>query len=451
MSDSADGGYPRPAVGWYVAFMLMLCFTLSYVDRQILSFLVEPMKADLHISDTQIGLIQGLYFAIPYTVVGLFAGVLADRFNRRNIVIIGLVFWSLMTTASSVARSYFTLALARVGLGSGEAPLNPCAFSLIADYFPKERLASALSVYTMGIQVGSGMALIIGGLVAQAVADRPPVDVPIFGTMASWRVSFLIVGLPGLLVALALLTVKEPVRRSLLRNSEGAVVRVSLGEMVSLVLARWQSVLSLGFMIACMSMCNYALLNWGPAFFQRVHHWPRDQIGLVLGIITLVCGCGGLVVGGRLADYWHRMGKVDGPLRVALLSLIGAGVTLPLAMMMPTATLTVAFLVVAVFCIGLPIGSIYAAVQFIFANQVRGFASAVVLFIVTITGLTLGSLLPGLYNDYLFRDPLKVGYSVALTVGVASVVGIIIVLTSLRTYRRHYALANGTPATASIS
>jgi MFS family permease len=450
MSDSAEG-YPRAGVAWYVVFVLMLCFTLSYVDRQILSFLIEPMKEDLKLEDTQIGLIQGLYFAIPYTVVGLFAGVLADRVSRRNIIIFGLVFWSLMTTMSAVARSYLSLSLARIGLGAGEAPLNPSAFSLIADYFPKERLASALSLYTMGIQVGSGLALIVGGIVAQAVVDRPPVDLPLFGTVASWRLSFLIVGLPGLLIALLLFTVKEPARRALVRDKEGAVMRLGFAETASLLAARWQSVLGLGFMIACMSMCNYALLNWGPAFFQRVHGWPRSQIGLTLGIITLVCGCGGLIVGGRLSDYWHRKGRIDGPLRVAMLSLIGAGVTLPLAMMMPTATLSVALLVLAVFCIGLPIGSIYAAVQFIFANQVRGFASAVVLFIVTITGLTLGSFLPGFYNDYLFRDPLMVGYSVALTVGVASVVGVIVVLVTLRPYRRHYALANGTPEPARIS
>ena len=443
--------YPRRGVAWYAVFVLMLCFTLSYVDRQILSFLVEPMKADLGLSDTQIGLIQGLFFAIPYTVIGLFAGLLADRFSRRNIVICGLVAWSLMTTMSAVARSFFTLSLARIGLGSGEAPLNPCAFSLIADTFPKERLASALSLYTMGIQVGSGLALIIGGVVSQAVTDRPPVDLPVIGTIASWRLSFLIVGLPGLLIALLLFTVKEPARRGLLRNRDGVVVSLGFAESVSQVVARWQSVLGLGFMIACMSMCNYALLNWGPAFFQRVHHWPKDQIGLTLGTITLVCGCGGLIVGGRLADSWHRAGRVDGPLRVALLSLIGAGVSLPLAMVMPTAKLTVALLVVAVFCIGLPIGSIYAAVQLIFANQVRGFASAVVLFIVTITGLTLGSLLPGFYNDYLFRDPLMVGYSVALTVGVASVAGVIIVLATLRPYRRDYQLMHGAPAPTRIS
>jgi MFS family permease len=450
MSESSQG-YPRPRLAWYVVFILMLCFTLSYVDRQILSFLIEPMKQDLGLSDTQVGLIQGLYFAIPYTVIGLFAGFLADRFSRRNIIIFGLVFWSLMTTMSAIARSYLTLSLARIGLGSGEAPLNPAAFSLIADYFPKERLASALSLYTMGIQVGSGLALIVGGIVSQAVTDRPPVDLPVVGTIASWRLSFLIVGLPGLLIALLLFTVREPIRRALIRDRDGAAVPLGLAESISQVLKRWQSVLGLGFMIACMSMCNYALLNWGPAFFQRVHGWPRSQIGLTLGIITLVCGCSGLIVGGRLSDAWHRAGRVDGPLRVALLSLVGAGIFLPLAMMVPTAALSVALLVVAVFCIGLPIGSIYAAVQFIFPNQVRGFASAVVLFIVTITGLTLGSFLPGFYNDYLFRDPLMVGYSVALTVGVASVAGVLIVLASLRTYRRHYELLNGTLAPASIS
>jgi MFS family permease len=439
--------YPRRGVAWWVVVVLMLCFTLSYVDRQILAFLVGPLKADLGLTDTQVGLLQGLSFAIFYTVLGLPAGLLADRFSRRNVIVIGVVVWSLMTTLSSIARSYFTLTLARMGLAAGEATLNPCAFSLIADYFPKERLSSALSVYTMGIQIGSGLALIIGGVVVQTVMSMPPVDVPWIGTLASWRLTFIVVGIPGLLIALLVLTIREPVRRTVIRNREGAIAPLAFSEAVSHVLLRWKSVLGLSFMIACMSMCNYALLNWGPTFFERVHQWPKSKTGFVLGIITLACGCGGLFVGGRIGDYWQRNGKTDAGLRVALMSLIGAGISLPIAMMMPTPNLTVALIVVAVFFIGLPIGSIYAAVQLIFPNQVRGFGSGVVLFIVTLTGLTFGSLLPGLFNDYLFRNEMMVGYSVALTVAVASVTGTITVLLTLRPYRKDYALV----ASASIS
>src|SRR6185437_5169947 len=176
-------------------------YTLSYCDRQILAFLVGPMKQELHITDTEVGLLQGIAFVLVYTVAGLPMGALADRFSRRNIIAVGLVVWSVMTSLSSIARSFVLLAAARMGVGIGEATLSPCAFSMITDSFPKERLGGALSTYTMGIQMGSGLALIIGGVVAQTVSHMPPLDIPFVGSIAAWRLTFLIVGAPGLLVA----------------------------------------------------------------------------------------------------------------------------------------------------------------------------------------------------------------------------------------------------------
>jgi nitrate/nitrite transporter NarK len=180
------------------------------------------------------------------------------------------------------------------------------------------------------------------------------------------------------------------------------------------------------------------LLSWGPAFFERVHAWPRNKIGLTLGLITLGSGCAGLVTGGRLADYWQRRGVSDGTLRVGLISLIGVGLTLPAAMIQSQANGTVMTLIVAVFFVGLPIGCGYAALQYIFPNQIRGVASAIVLFVVNFTGLGLGSLLPGLLNDRLFQDPLKVGQSIALTVVIASTLGAMVVIWTMPHYRRHY-------------
>ena len=171
--NSADR-YPSRRVAWYTVFVLMICYTLSYCDRQILAFLVGPMKQELHISDTEVGLLQGIAFVLVYTLGGLPMGALADRVSRRNLVALGVVVWSMMTSLSSVARSFVSLAIARMGVGIGEATLSPCAFSMITDSFPKERLSSAMSVYTMGIQLGSGLALVIGGLVAQAVSHMPP-------------------------------------------------------------------------------------------------------------------------------------------------------------------------------------------------------------------------------------------------------------------------------------
>ncbi|MEJ0038478.1 MAG: MFS transporter [Gammaproteobacteria bacterium] len=435
--------FPRRSRAWYALFVLMLCYTLSYIDRQILAFLVEPLKHELSISDTKIGLLQGIYFAMFYTFVGLPMGWLADRYNRRNIVAAGVFVWSVMTALSGVALSYVTLALARMGVGFGESTTNPCAFSMISDFFPKEKLSTALSVYMMGIQLGSGLALIIGGVVVQAVMQMPPTEVPWLGTLSPWRLTFLAVGLPGFLFALLVFTFREPPRRAMLRNESGKAAPAKLSIALREVGKRWQSVFGLAFMIASQALCNYTLLSWGPSFFGRVHQWPRDRIGLVLGLIVLGSGCAGLISGGRLADWWQRRNVVDGTLRVGLISLIGVGILLPTAMVLPEASWTVGVLVVAVYFIGLPIGCSYAALQYIFPNQVRGVASAIVLFIVNFTGLGLGSLLPGLLNDRLFQDPLKVGYSIALTVVITSLFGITIVLLTMKPYRRHYAEMRG--------
>jgi MFS family permease len=440
MSASANSGsrYPSRRVAWYTVFVLMTCYTLSYCDRQILAFLVGPMKQELHISDTEVGLLQGIAFVLVYTLCGLPVGALADRFSRRNLVALGVVVWSMMTSLSSVARTFVSLAVARMGVGIGEATLSPCAFSMITDSFPKERLSSAMSVYTMGIQLGSGLALVIGGLVAQAVSHLPPVDLPLLGSIAAWRVTFLIVGAPGLLIALLLLTVREPPRLSGLLDSSGALARLDFPAVLEQLRLRWRTTVGLALIISCQATCNYALLGWGPAFFDRIHHWPKNRTGLVLGLTTLGCGCLGLFAGGHLSDRWQRKGITDSALRVGLLGLTGVGLTLAPAMLVPDAVWTVALLVPAVFFIGLPIGCGYAAVQLIFPNQTRGLVSAIIIFAVALIGLGFGSLLPGLLNDYLFHDELRIGASISITVVLAAVIGIGAGLATLAPYRRDY-------------
>ena len=436
--ESAEA-YPRRGAAWYALGVLTLCYTFSYIDRQILAFLVGPLKQDMHITDTQIGLLQGLAFAMFYAFFGLPMGMLADRFNRRNIVLAGLVVWSAMTALSGAARGYWTLAFARMGVGIGEAVINPCALSMIADYFPRERLSSALSVYMMGIQLGAGLALIIGGIVVHAVTSLPPIEIAGYGPIAPWRLTFLAVGLPGLLIAVLLWTVKEPPRRSSASSLGATTTPLPLGEALKEIFSRWQSVLGLALMIGSQALSNYALLGWGPTFFERVHGWQRSQTGLVLGTLVLGSGCLGLYLGGRLADAWQRRGITDATLRVGLVSLFGVGLTLPVAMLLPTATGTVALLAFGVLFVGLPIGSSYAGLQFIFPNRIRGLATAVVILIVNLVGLGLGSLLPGLFTDYLFADEMKVGSSIALTIALSSVVGATVVSFTLRPYRRHYA------------
>lgn len=407
---------------WYVAIVLMLCNTLSFIDRQILGLLVTPIKLELGISDTRIGLLQGLAFGIFYTLLGMPMGRLVDRGNRRNLVAAGIFLWSLMTVACAAARGFWMLFAARMGVGVGEATLSPSAFSLLSDYFPKERLGTALSVFSMGIFFGSGLALIVGGLV--------------IGAVGSWRLTFLIVGLPGLLAALLVFTIKEPVRKNLLG---GKAQQLSLSEVFGQVRLRWQSVVGICLAFAFQAMCNYSQQAWLPTYFARVHGWQPKQAGLTLGIISLVTGLLGAYLGGMLCDRWQRHGKTDAPLRVGVLATALAGIFFSLALALPALQLQLALLVPAFFFLAMPIGSSYASLQLILPNQVRGQVGALQVFTLNLFGLILGPFLPGFFNDYLFKNPLMVGWSLALTVGLASLLSAVLFYATWRPYRTHYA------------
>ncbi len=414
---------------WYVAIALMICNTLSFIDRQILGLLAPLIKQELAISDTRIGLLQGLAFGVFYTLLGVPMGRIADRSSRRNLVVTGVFLWSLMTALCAGARSFWTLFLARMGVGVGEATLSPSAFSLLSDYFPKERLGTALSVFSMGIFFGSGLALIIGGLV--------------IGVVGSWRMTFLIVGLPGLLVALLALTIKEPPRKNLLLTAGGEAPKLSLAEVIDQVMMRWQSVAGICLAFAFQALCNYAQQAWLPMYFFRAHGWAPRQAGLTLGVISLITGLLGAYLGGVLCDRWQRGGIAEAPLRVGVLATVFAGVFFCSAMASPALNLQLALLVPAFFFLAMPIGSVYASLQLILPNQARGQVGALQIFTLNLGGLILGPFLPGFFNDYLFKDAMMVGWSLALTVGMASLLSAILFRVTWRPYRKDYARMHG--------
>jgi MFS family permease len=423
---------------WYVVVVLMLCYTLSFVDRQILSLMVGPIKRDLAISDTRIGLLLGFAFAVFYTLAGLPIGRIVDTYGRRNPIAIGIFLWSIMTALCSAARSYWTLFLARVGVGVGEATLSPAAFSLISDYFPAEKLGLAISVYTMGIFFGSGVALAIGGTIVDKVMRMPAMHLPVLGTIATWRLSFLLVGIPGILVALLVYTVREPLRKNVLRLADGRAAELNLADMFAQIGRRWQSFWGMAIGMIFQSLSSYAFLSWAPTFFQRLHGWTAGQSGRALGVLVLTCGCLGMYVGGLLCDRWLRKGVADGPLRVATISAAGACVFLGLAMLMPSARASLALMGPGLFFQAMPIGTVYAAVQLIFPNQVRGQVSALFMFILNLGGIGLGPLIPGVLNNYFFKDERMLGPSVSITIVIASLCMLAIFPWTYRHYRRDY-------------
>src|SRR6185437_13950526 len=197
---------------WYATGVLMLAYVFSYLDRQILYLMVGPIRRDLHITDFEFSLLSGAAFGIFYTFMGLPIGWLADRVNRKKLIAVGVTAWSIMTILCGVAQSYGLLFLARIGVGVGEATLSPAAYSFLSDSFDKVRLPRAMSMYGLGLFIGAGLALIVGGEIIGAVDKWGDVSIPVLGTLRSWHLVFVMVGVPGLVVALWVSTLREPVR-----------------------------------------------------------------------------------------------------------------------------------------------------------------------------------------------------------------------------------------------
>jgi MFS family permease len=437
-SEAPKETQPSLRYAWYVVIALTAIYMLSFVDRQILSLLVRFIKQDLHISDTSVGLLQGLAFALFYTLMGLPLGRMVDTRNRRNLISLGIVVWSFCTSACSLARSFGTLFLGRMGVGVGEATLSPAAYSLISDYFPSERLGVAISVYYMGVFLGSALSFFVTGMAIDALAHTPVVHLPLLGAMASWRVTFLLVGIPGLLFALLVYTIREPMRKDLLRAKDGRATQLSFGQTLAQFRTRWQSVAGLSLGAIFQSACAYGLLAWAPTFFQRVHGWTPGQSGRALALILVSFGCFGMYAGGALADRWHGRGKLEGPLKVGVVSGIGTMLLIPLAMIMPQAGWTLALLIPGVFFLALPMGTGVAALQRIFPNQVRGQVSALFLFFLNLGGQTLGPLGPGFLNDHLFHNEKMIGPSMAITIGVAAILESVAFLATYSPYKADF-------------
>jgi len=430
---------------WYLVAVLTLFYALSFVDRQIMSLLVGPMKHEFALSDTRIGLLQGFAFASFYTLMGFPLGRFADTGDRRGLIAGGIVLWSAMTSLCGTAKSFFSLFLARMGVGVGEATLSPAAFSLISDSFSPGSLGVAFSVYSMGISIGSGVALLVGGSLVSSVLRMNAVSLPFLGTFSSWRLTFFAVGLPGLLFAPLIKTVKDPNRRNLMRASDGRPLNLGLAATFREFRRRWQSITGMSFAIVFQSVASYAFFAWAPEYFQRVHGWTVAQAGHCLGAMVIFCCCSGTWVGGALCDYWVRKGMYEGPLRVGVLSAIGAGVLFAFALTAPQFRWSWEAMAPGLFFISLPGGSAYAALQLILPNQVRGQISAIFLFILNIGGLSLGPLLPAILNDYVFKNESMIGVSTALTMGLACTLVIATLPRIYKPYRRDFLAMHSRP------
>lgn len=421
-ADRRDGAY-----AWYALFILIIAYMVSFIDRQALTLMVDPIRETLNISDTQISLLHGFAFAIFYSIMGIPIGRLVDRHRRTWIIAAGIVVWSLMTAACGLARNFLQMFLARIGVGIGEAALSPGAYSLIGDYFSKRRLPLALSIYTSAAYAGSGLAIMIGGTV---IALMPAMTLPGIGALEPWRAVFIIIGLPGLLVALAVCFLREPARTSLKAGDPPGLAELArhIGRNRGAYL---------------LTMAGYALsgmlwngaLAWFPTFLMRSFGWSPAEVGLLYGLTILVAGTSGILCGGAIGSRLRANGREDANLLIGLIALALAVPFGVAGMLAGHAWLALGGIALFLFGSCMPWGCAAAAMQEITPNQMRGQISAIYLFFLNFIGLAFGPTLIALFTDRVYGNDAAVGLSIASVMMIAAPASALVLHLARRPYR----------------
>ena len=430
--------YPSSQQAWYGVVILTLAYILSFLDRQLLSLVVTDVKSDLDLTDSQVSIILGFAFALFYTTMGIPIGRLADKKSRRTIIGIGITVWCFMTAVTGIVKTYAQLFIARIGVGVGEATLSPSALSIISDYFPKEKRGTAMGFFNMGVSVGSGIALILGGQIVAYFADFPPIILPLVGQIYEWQALFIFIGIPGLLVALLMSTIKEPSRKgkmTVVNESGSSSEEISIKDTIRFIYQRKEAYGWLFLSMACSVLIGYAFLSWLPTMYIRSYNIGIPTITLWLGVAFLIGGPFGATMSGWLGDKLYKKYNNSSHVMLFAYSMIILTVAAVLVPLMPNyQTATLMFIPQIVTAAGQTALAPVAMIN-ITPNQLRGQVTAVYFFVISMTGYTLGPTSVALITDFIFKDESLIMYSMSIVSLVVGLIGIYAGFKSLNYFR----------------
>jgi MFS family permease len=426
-ADSSDG-YPARPYAWTVVAILIATAVLSYTDRQVLSLLVDPIRGDLGISDTQISLLLGTAFAVVYGVAGIPLGFLADRTSRRNLILAGIVVWSLGTIACGLSHSFAEIFASRLLVGLGEAVLSPSAISLISDYFPPSRRGTAVGLFLSGIAMGSGASILIGGGVLHLV-QTGALGATKLAAEPAWRLVLLAIGGPGLVWALAILLIREPARRVSEQPPKSAD-----GSGAAWRSTPWARVAPIYLMVAMASLVDNAVGAWAPSLLIREFARDPARIGVELGLLLTIGFGGGVFIGGLLAD---RAGAAGGWPRKLGVCLIAGLSILPVSLLMNAGDFVVVLLGVPVYFV---LSGIVTAVGFstildVVPNRSRGLAMSISFFLNVALGAGLGPTAVALAGDHVFGSAAGLAPALSLTMAGGYLVAVSAAWATLAVFR----------------
>jgi len=424
-----DGYAPRQARILLVA--LTIAYVLSFIDRQILNLLVEPLKRDLGITDVQVSLLQGASFAIIYAMAGLPLAWVADHHSRRRLIVAGIAVWSAMTAWCGLVRTYPLLALGRAGVGIGEAALSPAAYSMLTDAFVPRKLPRAMALYNLGPAIGSGLAYMLGGAIVAAVARIPPVRLGGLGAFRPWQLAFILVGALGLVVMIVALAIREPPRRTGEMEQQG---RANLLNCVAFLRRHRTSVGRMCVGMALLSIVNYASMAWYPTMFLRDLARPLGEVGMIFGAMYVAA-----TISGNLVGAWGAMRCAERGLRVpylwwmALSSMLVA-ISSGLTPLLPGLWLRYAGIFLALLTQNLWMGAGVATLHLASPSRLRAQLTAILLLGTNVVGGLVGPSAVAALTQYALRDPRSVNVALAFVGAIAGAAGAVTLSTSLRSF-----------------
>lgn len=430
-----DKEYPKPLVAWTTVVVLSLTYMFSFMDRQILVLLIDPIKADLQISDTQVSLLTGFSFAVVYTIMGVPMGRAADLWIRKYIIVFGVTVWGIMTAACGLARNFSHLFLARMGVGFGEAALTPAAYAMVADLFPPHRLAKAMSVFALGgMAVGVGLSLVLGGVVIGFVEEAGVLTLPLIGEVRAWQAVLILVGIMTLLMLIPLGFMPEPKRHEAKGSQPATAEELSFKSVLRYITDHKAFY---GPFIIGMSLINlyaYGVGSWIPSYFIRVHGWEASSTGITLGLLYVVPAVVGGFGGGWLADHIYAKGYRGAPLFLKSLAVTALVVLVPVFIILPWMPVKLGVLIVINLTVALSTVLSPTIIQLATPNRMRSQVSAIYLLVVNLIGIGFGPTAVALITDYVFQDEMAVGKSIVVTAIVACGAGALLLFKALKPF-----------------
>ena len=402
--------WPKPIYAWFFTSILLFAYIISFIDRQMINYLVVPIKEDMGLTDFEISFIQGWGFVLAYIIFSIPFGRIVDKVNRVRVLIGGIIIWSVATAACGFSKNSWQLVLSRSGVGAGEAALTPASWSIISDLFPVEKRSFPMSIYLMGPYIGQGLSLLFGAQILRIYNE--PVTLFESIIVQPWQVIFLIIAIPGVVLGLLMFALKDPVRKEVL-VSEKEEGKDSIKEVFAYVIKNIGAYMPLLIGSAFIVVLLYGVQSWVPTFLHRIHGWEHTRIGDQYGLVALFAGSLGVVSGPMVEKYLTKLNFNAATIIVCIITAVALTIIGPITFLSLSSDIVLIGIFITSFFITLPLALFATSLQNITPNQYRGVVSGLYVFTVNITGYGLGPMVVAFFTDKVFKNEMAIDLSMA--------------------------------------